>query len=124
VQLLRCKWSAEQFVQAEQRGCRIAAAPAQAGRQRNALVEFEPHTVLDSRRLQKQRRGTMDQISGVCGQAGRAAAQFNALALPGKGQPVKHPDRVEHRFQVVKAIRAPAENVQQQVDLAGRLLFQ
>ena len=80
--------------------------PAQTRRQRNVLLELQPHAVLDSCRLQKHRRGAIDQVARVRRQAGRAAAQLNPLPRPREAQPVEHPDRLEHRFQLVKTIRA------------------
>ena len=56
--------------------------------------------VLDSCRLQKQRRGAIHQVARVGRQAGHVAAQLNALAGPREAQPVEHADRVATPFPV------------------------
>ena len=124
LQLFRRERPAEQFVQPEQRGRRVAAAAPKPAASGMFFSSSSAHAVLDLRRLQEHRRRAIHQVPRVRRQPGRVAAQLDALACPREAQPVEHPDRMQHRFQLVKAIRAPAENVQQQVDFAGRLFFQ
>jgi hypothetical protein len=62
----------------------------------------------------------MHQIARVSGQRRIAAGELAALCRPGEGQAIAEVDGMEERFQLVKPVRALAEDVQQQVDLAGR----
>src|SRR5690606_26323056 len=73
---------------------------------------------------QKFRRRAMHQIAGISRQRRIGTGKLNAALAPRKREPVKQVHRMKHRFQLVKTIRAPAQNVQEQIDLTGRLLLQ
>jgi hypothetical protein len=53
-----------------------------------------------------------------------AAGQLEPRAAPAEREPIAKVDRMEDRFQFMKAIGALAQAVQEQVDLAGRFFFQ
>ena len=71
------------------------------------------------RRPQKRGGGAMDEIARIGRQTGVAAGELDSGPAAGKRQPVAEVHRVKDGFEVMKAVRSPAEDVQQQVDFAG-----
>ncbi len=61
----------------------------------------------------------MDEVLGIHRQLRVAACQLNTMLSARENQPVAKIDRLHHRFQFMEAVRPPAQNVEQQVDLAG-----
>ena len=53
-----------------------------------------------------------------------AAGQLNSLAGAGQAQIIEEGDGVNYGLEFVETIGASAENIQQQVDFTGRLLFE
>ena len=66
----------------------------------------------------------MDEIARVGGKGGIATGQFDTRSCAFEGQPIENGHRVQDRFQFMKAVSPLAEDVEQQIDFAGRLLFQ
>src|SRR5438132_1484252 len=114
----------ENFIQAKQRVCRVAAAATETRRERKFFIEMNPHTLANFGFLQKQRGGAMHEISRIHRQQRMVAREMQSMRDPRERQVIKHVDRVHDGFQFVKTIRASAENVKQQVDFAGRFFFQ
>src|SRR3569833_3921755 len=77
-QCLIRKRLSEKFVEAEQRGGRIAAAAAETRGHWNFFLEMNPHAITDPGFLKKQHRGAMHQVAGVSGQGGVATGQVKA----------------------------------------------
>jgi hypothetical protein len=75
-------------------------------------------------RLQERLGRAGDQVPRVGGQGGVAASRLNASACAHEAQSVEHLHRMHDRFQLVKTVRTPSQDVEQQVDLAGRVFFQ
>jgi hypothetical protein len=66
----------------------------------------------------------VNEILRINRQAGIGARKLNPGPAARKAQLVAEIDRVHDGFKLMKAVGAPAEDVQQQVDLAGRFFFQ
>src|SRR4051794_9818503 len=76
----------------------------------------------DSASLKKCRSRARHEIAGVGRQRWVIARELDAAVRSLKGEIVAQIDRLHHRFEFVKTIGALAENVQQQIDFAGRWL--
>jgi hypothetical protein len=78
----------------------------------------------DLRGLQKPGGRAMNEIARIHRQSCVAARKFDRAAATFERQPVAKVDRLHDGFEFVKAVGPFAEDVQQQVDLAGRILFE
>src|SRR6266536_608942 len=74
--------------------------------------------------LEEDRRSAMDQICRIGRQTGFAAGQLDAARRAGELQSVEQVHRVQDGLELVKTVGPPAQNVEQQVDLTRRLLFE
>ena len=115
---------AEKVVQRQQGGGGVAAAAAQAGGQGKALFQMDTHTLLDPRSVEEVRRSPVDQIRRIHGQPRIVAGKFHARTLPGEGQLVAEWHRLQDGFEFMKTVGPAGEDVEQEVDLAGRASFQ
>jgi hypothetical protein len=61
----------------------------------------------------------MNQVGGIDRQPRIAASELDTTTTARKQKPVAVMHRVEDGFEFVKSIRTPAQDVEQQVDLAG-----
>ena len=66
----------------------------------------------------------MDEVARIRRQTVVAASEPDLSRASGKGEPVAEVDRVKHGLERMKAVGTPAEDVQQQIDFAGRFLFE
>ena len=85
---------------------------------------MDAHAVIDFRLLKKNSRSATNKVIGICRQRRVAAGELNPLAAMVKRQPVENIDGVHDGFEFVKTIGAFAQDVQEQVDFAGRLFFE
>ena len=88
------------------------------------FFEVQADALPDACRLEKELGGAIGQIARVRWQSRLVARHFKSLAGPAQGQTVKHRHGLHDRFQLVEPVGTLAQDVQQQVDLAGRLFFQ
>jgi hypothetical protein len=66
----------------------------------------------------------MHEVAGIGGKRGIAAGQLDTPAATLERKQVANVDGVQDRFQFVKTVRSFPEDVQQEVNLAGRVFFQ
>jgi hypothetical protein len=66
----------------------------------------------------------VNEIARIHRQRGVTARKFDRAAATFERQPVAKIDRLHDGFEFVKTVGAPAEDVQQQVDFAGRIFFE
>ncbi len=121
--MTNCMVLIKQFIQAQQGRGGIAAAAAQTGGERDFLFQVDADAVADIRRAEKCGSGALDKIASVRRQTGFAASKLNSSRGAGESEVVAEVDRMENRFEGVEAVGPPAEDVQQQVNLAGRFFF-
>ncbi len=66
----------------------------------------------------------MNQIARIGGQVRVVARKFNLACGSLESQLVADVDRLHDAFEFMKAIGAPAKDVQQQIDFAERFFFE
>src|SRR5687767_11082228 len=108
-----------QFVQSQKCDRGIGAAAAQATAYWDFLFKMDLDAVLYFCALKESRRRAMDKVSGIGRQLGEITGELNAAAFAGERKFIADVNRMHDRFQFVETVRAFAENVQQQIDLAG-----
>ena len=120
-----CKRRAEKFVQREERRRGVAAAAAESGGERDFFLQMDFHAVGNFRPPAEMplRRGERDfwnppADSGRCRSVG---CRFRRARKASSSQKLH---RLHDGFEFVKSVGALAEDVQQQVDLAGRFFFE
>ena len=114
LKLFRRERVTEDFVQGKERRGGVAdAAAAETGRERDVFFQAQAHAVGDARRFEEKLRGAIDEVSGIGGKFGVAAGQLNPMPRALEGQAVENADGIHDRLQLVKAIRALAEDIQQ-----------
>ena len=79
----------------------------------NKPLQMDANPVPASGRLEKHRGGAVDEIPRISRQRRVIAGQLNSNTAAREGQSVVQLHRLHDGFQLVKAIRPPAENVQQ-----------
>jgi hypothetical protein len=68
---------------------------------------------------QKSGGGAVDEIAAIHGEAGIVAGEFNAGGGAVQDEFIAQPDGLHDGFQFMKSVGAAAEDVQDEVDLAG-----
>jgi len=111
---------AEEFVQTEQSGGGIAAAAAEASGHGDFLFKMEADAIGNFCFGQEIGGGAKDEVAGVDRKFGMATGELHARTAAREGDLVADVHRVHHGFQFVKSVGAFAEDVQDEVDLAGR----
>ena len=96
------------------------ALPPQAGGQRKLLLQVEPHPRLHSGFLEEHGGCAVNQIGAIHWKLRQIAGQFDAGLPVAHGEFVMNRDREKQGFQIMKAVGAPPEDVQDKIDLAGR----
>src|SRR5688572_1099250 len=79
---------------------------------------------VDSAALEESEGRAMNEITCIGGQRRIAARQIDAAVRALKAEFITQVHRLHHRFQLMKAVGALAENVQQQIDFTRRWLAQ
>jgi len=120
----RSERPAEQLVQREQRRRSVAAAAAESGGERDFFLQMDFYAGGNLRRREKRGGRAVNEVFGIGRQAVFAAGQLNPYSAALENEFVKQVHRLHDGFEFVKAVGAPAEDVQQQVDLAGRFFFE
>ena len=85
---------------------------------------MDANTVGDLRRFNEFRGGAMHKIARIHGQGRIVTREIDTAAGFVEGKRVAQIDGMKEGFQFVKTIGPLAEDVQQQVDLAGGLSFE
>ena len=124
VQFFQRQRRVEQFVERGERHRRVGAAAADAPRQRQFFFEMDADAVGDVRGGEKRGGGAVDKVFRVGRQFRMAARKLQAGGGALKGHLVAEVDRLHDGLQFVKTVGAFAEDVQDEVDLAGRFFFE
>ena len=112
---------AEQLVQAQQGRGGVAAAAAQSRREGDAFLEMDFDAVGDGRGVEERGGSLVHEVASVHWQRGNATSERDARSCRLHIELVAELHRLHDGLQLVKAILALAEDVEQQVDLAGGL---
>jgi hypothetical protein len=109
------------FVEREE-GCRrVAATAAESTLGGDGFLEVNSDAARDSGLGCERLGGAPGQVAGVGGDAGLVAGQFDAATSQLEVKSVKDGHRQHQHLQLVKAIVALSDYVEQQVDFAVRL---
>ena len=109
------------FVQRAEGVRGVATASAEAGGERNVFLEVDSHTVSDPGGLEEGGGGFVDEVTRVHGECGLIAGEREAGRGAGDGDLVAQRHGLHDGLQLMIAILPLAEDVEQEVDLAGRL---
>src|SRR5690349_20643604 len=82
------------------------------------------HTVGNVRRLQKTLRGAVDKIGRVRRKRRIIARQLNSNAALFENQTIRQRNWMKKRFEFVKAVGAFAQDVEEEINFAGRKAFE
>ena len=124
LQLNHGQRSAEQLVQPKQRHRRVATPSPQTRSQGNSLFQVDSDAFANAGSLEKLGGRAVNQVLRSRGQLRLVARKLNGIPPLRKAEMVAPTNGMHHCFQLVEAVRALAENVQEEVDFAGRVFFQ
>src|SRR5438270_8223135 len=80
---------------------------------------MDADAVRDLGGLAKRRSCAVDEVAGISGKSGIVTGQLNCFSFTREGERVAEVDRMHDRFQLVEAIRTLAQDIEQEIDLAG-----
>ena len=111
----------EDSVEREERGGGVAAAATESRAVRDFFAQADAQAVRDFESVAKCAGGADDEIRVVGGKVRLVAGEFDAACVARFDfQTVEKRDGDDERFDVVKAVVAPAEDAEGEVDFGGR----
>ena len=102
----------------------VTAAAAEAGGEGDAFLEMDFYSIMNVGSMEKAMGRATNQISRVGRQSGIIAAKLDSGCSFFEGERIIEGDRMEKRFQFMKAVGTFAQDVEEEINFAGGEAFE